>query len=444
MRDSYQSRPSAHGPEAPGRRARRTGPRLLTLAATVAVLVLTLWPGAAGEHSQRLCPVMSLVCGDKWAVDVVLNLLLFLPLGFGLRRAGLGLIAAAGTAATLSVLLELAQLGVVPGRDPSLRDVLANGAGALAGAWLGGMITRLVHPEPRAAWRYTLVWGAGATLLLLAAAYLLRPSLPDSLWYGQHRAELGGYDRFEGELLGAAMSGKRLPSGPLMNRARPGGAEGELELAARITIPPGPTGRLAPILSVFDGDRRRVAILGQVGSDLAFAARIRGEDLGFEGLMVRRHQVFAQPAGDTIEVIGRRVGGVIEIAVRSGTGGPQEVAERYPTGPADAWRLIGPREMALSPLVGILGRAAGLALLFAPLGWWSRATGARRLLLAGALPALVALWPIPLGFPVASWPTWVGVLGGIVSGWVAAGLRPADGVRSTTSHEGTIRCNNLR
>lgn len=422
MRDSYQSRPSDRGPGAPGPRHLRTGSSLLTLAATLAVLLLTLWPGAAEEHSQRLCPVRSLACGEKWAVDVALNLLLFLPLGFGLRRAGLGLLAATGLGTALSVLVELAQLGLVPGRDPSLRDVLANGAGTLAGAWLGGTIVRLVHPAPRAAWRYTLAWGVSATLLLLVAAYLLRPSLPDSLWYGQHRAELGGYDRFEGDLLAAAMSGRRLPSGPLRDRAHRDGANGDLELAARITSPPEPTDRLAPILSVFDGEQRRIAVLGQVGSDLAFTARIRGEDLGFEGLLVRRQHVFARQPGDSIEVVGRRVGGVIEIAVRNGTGTPYEV-ERYAVGPADGWRLILPREMALSPLAGILGRVVGLGLLFTPLGWWSRAAGARRVLLTAAVPALLVVWPAPLGFPMAPWSDWIGVLTGLWCGWVGCGLR---------------------
>lgn len=434
MRDSYQSRPSYLGPEAPGARPRRTGARLLTLAATMAILVLTLWPGPGGEHPERLCPALSLFCGDKWAVDVALNLLLFLPLGFGLRRASLGLLAATGVGTALSVLVELAQLGLVPGRDPSLRDVLANGAGALAGAWLGGTIARLAYPEPRVGRRYALAWGVGATLLLLVAAYLLRPSLPDSLWYGQHRAELGGYDRFEGDLLAAAMSGKRLPSGPLMDPLRRGSANGDLELAATITTPPGPTERLAPILSVFDGERRRVAILGQVGSDLAFAARIRGEDLGFEGLLVRRQHVFARQTGDSIEVIGRRVGGVIEIAVRNGTGAPYEV-ERFAVGPADGWRLIVPREVALTPLVGILGRAVGLALLFAPLGWWSRAAGARWMLLTAVVPALLVVWPAPLGFPIAAWPSWAGLVTGLWCGWLGCGLhgdpsaRPHNSVR---------------
>lgn len=433
MRDSYQSRPSCHNPEAPGPSPPGTGARLLTLAATMAVLVLTLRPGAGGERPDRLCPVFSLACGEKWAVDVALNLLLFLPLGFGLRRAGLGLARSAGAATTLSLLVELAQLGLVPGRDPSLRDVLANGTGALVGAWLGGMFGRLVHPGPRAAWRYTLAWGAGATVLLLAAAFLLRPSLPDSLWFGQHRAELGGYDRFEGDLLVAAMSGKRLPSGPLMDGPNPGNSNGDLELVATITIPSSPTDRLAPILSVFDREHRRIALLGQTGRDLAFAARIRGEDLGFMGLLIRHPHALAFPAGDSVEVAGRRVGGSIEIAVGNLTGTPRRVVERHTVGPADVWRLILPGEIALSPAAGALGNALCLALLFVPLGWWGRGIGVRRALLAGALPALVALWPVPLGFPVAPWPGWAGVLFGLLAGWVAPGLRSIRRVQPTTS-----------
>ncbi len=79
--------------------------------------------------------------------DVPLNVLLFVPLGFGLaglksvhrlhrsHRLGNGICEICGLLLFLSIILEAAQL-FLPARAPSLADVVANGLGALLGAGL--------------------------------------------------------------------------------------------------------------------------------------------------------------------------------------------------------------------------------------------------------------------------------------------------------------------
>ena len=76
--------------------------------------------------------------GSGW-IEFTANILMFVPLGFLLtlllRHHWWGV----ALALVLSVLVELAQI-VIPSRQPSLRDILANVLGAAIGAGLAWLI----------------------------------------------------------------------------------------------------------------------------------------------------------------------------------------------------------------------------------------------------------------------------------------------------------------
>jgi len=75
--------------------------------------------------------------GAGW-VEFVANVLLFVPLGLLLTVLMRHHVWGAALALALSIAVELVQV-LLPERSPSLRDVLANGLGAAAGAaiaWL--------------------------------------------------------------------------------------------------------------------------------------------------------------------------------------------------------------------------------------------------------------------------------------------------------------------
>jgi len=78
--------------------------------------------------------------GSGW-VEFVANILLFVPAGFLLTlligRPVLGLL----IAVVLSAMVELVQI-VIPMREPTLRDVIANSSGALIGALAAWMLLR--------------------------------------------------------------------------------------------------------------------------------------------------------------------------------------------------------------------------------------------------------------------------------------------------------------
>ena len=120
---------------------------------------------------------------DRWDMrDGVLNVLLYAPLGLAgflllarrLPRASAFAVATAA-GAVLSVTMELSQV-YVPGRTPSLFDVLTNSVGTVAGAivgmTLGGRVLAALKPRAHRS-------AAGAGILLASwASYQLFPFFP--------------------------------------------------------------------------------------------------------------------------------------------------------------------------------------------------------------------------------------------------------------------------
>jgi len=115
-----------------------------------------------------------IVLDERWASDVLLNLVLFLPLGFILRRipGGPGGIAARAplVALVVSASIELAQLFLV-GRYATVSDVVANTAGAWLGARLSDLVTRRLGEG------YALVSRLLLDLPLMGFVYVLVPLL---------------------------------------------------------------------------------------------------------------------------------------------------------------------------------------------------------------------------------------------------------------------------
>jgi len=91
-------------------------------------------------------PILCVLCGDGALADGVLNAALFLPLAAALSVAGWRAWRNIALGALLSCGLETAQF-VIPGRDPSLPDVLFNTLGTALGV-------ALAHSAP-AVWRST-------------------------------------------------------------------------------------------------------------------------------------------------------------------------------------------------------------------------------------------------------------------------------------------------
>jgi VanZ family protein len=103
---------------------------VLVLVAAFTLCPLPPWDGAR-LHFFSIVPQAGV---SAW-VDFGENVMLYLPIGIVLQARWRRAFRTCGTGAVLSLVLELIQF-VVPGRDPSLSDVLANTVGALLGTQL--------------------------------------------------------------------------------------------------------------------------------------------------------------------------------------------------------------------------------------------------------------------------------------------------------------------
>ncbi|MEZ4586449.1 MAG: VanZ family protein [Gemmatimonadales bacterium] len=385
------------------------------------VLAATLTPGSTST-GPRPCGPLTVACGDTWGVDLALNLALFLPLGVAAFLNGHRLPRIALLGLLLSLLIETLQAALIPGRDPALRDLLANTAGAAAGAVVAAAWPTLADPTPAEARRLSFLAGGGLAAWLLAAGLLLQPSLPASEWYGQHRAELGGFDRFAGVLLEATLDGEPLPSGriaPELVRRATHRAQTTLEI--RLGRSPERTRRLAPIVSVFDQRQRKIVVVGQLGASLVASPRLRSEDWGLQSIRARFPSLSPLGAGEATLEVTSAAGRISATELSSGS-----AAEVQSLGPADWWRLVSPRSLALSAGAASLGAAAVLLLCFLPLGWLAAGSVTGRTgplgwvaASAAALPAAIALVPTPLGLPAAPLASWVATITSWGLGWWA-------------------------
>ena len=99
------------------------------------IMVAALVIPASPPHAQRGY-LRDIPLGRRLVADVALNVAIFVPIGWGVRRAGsTSLLAAVVLTAAFSLGMETIQAWL-PNRYSSLADVLANTLGATAGAWL--------------------------------------------------------------------------------------------------------------------------------------------------------------------------------------------------------------------------------------------------------------------------------------------------------------------
>jgi hypothetical protein len=182
----------------------------------ILVLFLTLSPQPPSEGSiSGGC----FWCGSFALADAILNLLLFLPIGFllALRHGASPVRTWAGLTA-LAVAIEVAQL-FLPGRFATLSDVLMNSAGAAAGIGLARLWRRGLALRGPESGGLTIVAGAAAACVTLGSTVLLSASLPESMWFGQWTPDLGNYEQYRGEVLEARVGelptpGRRLDDSP--------------------------------------------------------------------------------------------------------------------------------------------------------------------------------------------------------------------------------------
>jgi len=392
---------------------------LLALAAgAILVALMTLLPHPGQEELVRATPPTCLVCGDLGGVDVILNVLLFVPLGVGLGLLGVPwpLAAAAGLGA--SGLVELLQMKVVAGRDASVSDLITNSAGTILGAVSSRNWRALVLPPARASAALTAVWGLGWLAFATATGAGLHPVPTDATWYGQWAPDLGHLDRFRGTVLSARAGEAPLPPGRWDDTPgwRSRLVRPDFSVTSGIRTGPSPS-HLAPIVSVFDADRKEILLLGQWGDDLVYRVRMAPARLRLRNPAVRLPHGLDAPPGSEVRLEGGTRGPRFVIA-SDGPGGRR--TRELAFSPHWTWALVLPYDYALGPEAGALTALWLLALLI-PLGWWSSRAGRRGPVVAALLlVAGVAGVRAFLGFESAPAGEWLGAGGGLGLGLLLA------------------------
>lgn len=414
-------------------------PRVVAAGAII-ILATTLWPLPPRGHSEEL-PFWCVLCGEYGTLDVLLNVLLFVPLGAGLRSLGASHRWVVILAFSLSLVVEALQAAVIPGRHAAFGDLLANSAGGLLGARVHDLWGRVARPRPATARTYMALAFAGAIAVPSLATLFLRPSPPSTpVWWGQWAHELGGIPPFPGRVLDARLGTEPVPDGRLVNQValRRVYTGSRVRFVVHVTAggsAPGP----AQVAALADGGGGWVAAIWQDGEDAVLTLRHASAGLGFRSPEARVAGAFGVPPGTRLElgIEGRpgRIG-----AWRLAGPGHDSIGVRYALGPGHAWALLWPWSVAFErPPVGrtvlwLLGWF--LLTTFATIGW-ARIAGhspAGILLAAIALPVTLGVVPWVASQPAA--PAWqwgaalVGSLLGAAAG-TAAGNRPEIPQRSS-------------
>ncbi len=136
--------------------------------ALVAIGVVGVWaftvapdriflPGGIPQHMPfNLVPIVPLISGltdpgQGWWLNgpnLVANLVLYMPIGFGLRwRFGLRVWQILLIAAAVSAAVEVSQALSDQLRSPDINDVILNSVSAIAGAWAFVAVSRILGPR---------------------------------------------------------------------------------------------------------------------------------------------------------------------------------------------------------------------------------------------------------------------------------------------------------
>jgi VanZ like protein len=345
------------------------------------IAACTLRPAPAQLEEVARLHWYCVVCGDAGAADMLLNVLLFLPLGMLLRGNGWSGRRTVAFALTLSLAIEVSQGLFLVGRDASLGDVLTNSAGAWLG-WHGYAALRASRPTGQQAVR-----AAAVLLLLMAALWLatgagLQPSLTDTApWIGQPMHAGRGPQPFPGTLQRATIDGIAIPNEP-MGATAPWRDSIVIEIdATRASAE-----RFAEsivLLRIVDTAHNVELAMDQRGDDAWLRLRVRASDWRLHNPRWLLSDAVRMMPGVPWRLQWRWLRGGFVLVSEPVSGAPGTPVA-VPLSIGLGWAFI-------HPFVDTVGATRGLwttlwlAWWFGLLGWFAAATGPKRQIVIGAI-----------------------------------------------------------
>ncbi len=355
--------------------------------------------------------------GHFAGIDILLNIMLFIPIGVGLRLTGYSRRSAVAIAATLSGVIELLQVSVVAGRDSSVRDFLINTLGALIGVLLADGWKRWVFPS-HAGTRRLLFLGAAFWLLFCAGeAALLGRAFPPTIWYGQWAPDEVFPATFSGHVLAVRLDSLDLPEGRLPNSDRVRTALRQDHWALTVNATTGePTSDLSSVFSIFDGEQREMLVVGQQGIDLFVRYRTHAATVGLRSPLIVLPGAFALPPGEPIRISLSFDRGLISLRT---TASGKTLSQAVPVTPSRGWSLLMPFEAPIRSRADLWSGLWLAALLF-PTGYWmGRGIGTFEAVAFGGLLLFLGIGLTPLLFQLPSARPWEWIAGaaGLGTAW---------------------------
>ncbi len=367
----------------------------VTLAAlsTACILFLTLRPGGSElTHGWSF----SLTSGDAALAELIQNLLLFIPLGVSLTLAGVwpGRVVTAGAA--LSFTVEFLQQWI-PGRDPSVGDIVCNTISTALGVLLVVAAPLwLWAPPRRSAWQ-ARVTAIIAVLVWYGTGAMLRQTFPPPPYHIVTTPDLENFGHYKGEVVSVSEELRSL---------------GVTAVAA-----PYPPGRTSPLVVVLAGNDAKVLMLSVDGRDLtlryampALRATLEQPDLRLRGALqsvAPRDTFIAATRHDSTNICLR-----VNATERCHLG--------YTIG--DGWKLIYYPEGRPAWMLGVINMLWIAGCVIGVGYWGARKDGGGAGLAIGIVIAGLLMVPLLTGLKATPLHEWIGALGGLGVGWFLKGL----------------------
>lgn len=401
-----------------GGRGDRAGAGLLVLVSLAVIALTTLRANPSQLDRIAETAWTCLVCGDAGTTDVLLNLLLFAPLGVGLRWRGWSGGRAVLAICLLTLAIEGTQAFALAGRDATISDVLANSLGGAIGWWGWPRLVGWADPAVAEARRGAAVIAAVSTLAWLGTGWGLHPDgSPERPWVGQPLHQWRGHDPFPGTLQRVALNGIDVPNDPLSRTPDLNDSLVlEIALTRQDTTPPG---RPVSLLRIVDARGRPQLAVTQRGEALLATVRARASAWRVRTPTWRVDNAMVMPGHVPWRLQWAWHADRIELQAGPADG-PVTRRRTIPISIGLGWAFVHPFAAPIGSPLADAWTAIWLALWGLPLGWclgWLRRTETLlgvALMLAAYLGASAAT-----GLPIQGWEA--GMLGASMAAGIAAG-----------------------
>lgn len=418
-------------PAARGWRLKRIG-TAVTCAALVVIGSLTLFPNPAAVTEIAKTSFLCLICGDVGAVDVLLNIALFVPLGVGLGLAGRRFATALLIALAATATIEFLQATIIVGRDSSISDIITNTAGGGLGWVLARHAEAVIRPHPALARRLAIAAVVAWLAMYAFSAWGLATSPAAGTYWGQWTHHFEGGSTYNGRVLDAALNGVPLPDDQLRvtETVRSLLASQEFDLMVHATS--SEPYEEAQIFGIAN-DRGDIFLeWRQDGQDYLFRLRSRSAKVLLRSTAVRIRHIAPWKIGDPITLQLRRHRGVLTATVDAGARGHASHAQ--PLTPGLGWTFLWPFRQGYTGWTPLWSMAWMFASFF-PVAFWTGQARSSRLTLGVAAVVAAGIFVLSPLFhlPAARAGDWLAVGASFL---VAAAISRRFSLRETAATPG--------